>query len=430
MDASRHHVPPAPAQAGSAETAVPPPRGSLPHLMSHWMWWLPVVGGGALLGHFLRIGYTPTLAFADIGTVLGAMLVFMGLSALYAVVLLLAPLVVWKEWIDGGLLRAPPRRVGETRRMSDRAYRARSRRESRGRVAAPTPSQIRFDFGSGALPSFFTAGAVALVFYVAIFFLALHASPDLAASLSVGIFVFFLVIVVILTLCLDKAWLRRRLRVLRRLLPQWGLLLLSYLANWPILLLPFLLAGEPYLTHNLMFALAAALLLLFVHWFWFVTWRIDRNAVRWGRMVTISAVLLVSLLPVVALDASLKYFGLGMMSRVDVVLTPRGCVIARAAWPGAVCLPVRVSDASPRPPLAMSASAATSSAARHASGAAPGGEVLAYRLQGVDLLTRIGTHLYLAAPGGLHDASLPRFPVPAEDVLSWRRLPPPAPKKP
>jgi hypothetical protein len=84
-----------------------------------------------------------------------------------------------------------------------------------------------------------------------------------------------------------------------------------------------------------------------------------------------------------------------MMRRVDPVLSPRGCDIVQAAWPMRACMPDARSGAGAR------------------------------RLENVDVLTRIGSHFYVAVPGGMEDDRLPRAMIPAAEVLSWHRAPKP-----
>lgn len=135
----------------------------------------------------------------------------------------------------------------------------------------------------------------------------------------------------------------------------------------------------------------------FFHWMWFVTWRVKKPAIWLFRIVPFFFALIISGLPVVFLDATMNNFGLGMMRNIDLVLTPRGCEIAHAAWPERVCAPDHRGSAE------------------------------AYRLENIEVLTRIGGHYFIAAPGALDDETLPRFPIPADEVLSWRRHPPSEP---
>jgi hypothetical protein len=101
-------------------------------------------------------------------------------------------------------------------------------------------------------------------------------------------------------------------------------------------------------------------------------------------------------------DGALNAFGLGMMGRVDLVLSPRGCDIVHAAWPTRACTP----DARGR---------------------------AVQRLENVEVLTGIGSHFYVAVRGGNEDDALPRVMIPASEVLSCHRAPKPdasAPARP
>jgi len=160
-----------------------------------------------------------------------------------------------------------------------------------------------------------------------------------------------------------------------------------------MVILPFLKAGAEYLDREWLWALGILCVMPFVHWAWFVTWRVKKASIWAVRIVPLFFALAVSGLPIAFLDSTLNAFGLGMMRNVDLVLTARGCEIVHAAWPERVCAPDH-------------------------RGAAD-----AYRLENVEVLTRIGEHYFVAAPGALDDETLPRFPIPAGEVLSWRRHP-------
>ena len=109
------------------------------------------------------------------------------------------------------------------------------------------------------------------------------------------------------------------------------------------------------------------------------------------RLAVLGAVALYSGLPFLLVDATANTLGLGMMRHVDLVLTTRGCDIVHAGWPERVCAP------------------------DHREGVEMG------VLDDVEVLTRIGSQYYLAPPGGIDDAHLPRITVPASEVLGMVR---------
>lgn len=142
-----------------------------------------------------------------------------------------------------------------------------------------------------------------------------------------------------------------------------------------------------------------AISLLFVpllHFIWHATDRHERITTdkKLAKLLPIFMFITYSVLPLSIIDRAIDTFGLGMMRNIDLVLTPRGCEIAHAAWPECACAPDHRGSAE------------------------------AYRLENIEVLTRIGGHYFIAAPGALDDKRLPRFPIPADEVLSWRRRPP------
>jgi len=141
---------------------------------------------------------------------------------------------------------------------------------------------------------------------------------------------------------------------------------------------------------NVLAVLSAALILQ-LHWFSYVTLRMP-IAIR-SRFLGFGCLMVLTYaqLPMSVVDNAVQRFGLGNMRNVVLVTTRQGCEIAQAASPRLTCLPAQ----------------------------AKGG--YAYRLEKVDLLTRIGPQFLVAPPGGSTDRGLSRFTLPADQVLSWSR---------
>ena len=65
------------ADGAAGEGAMASPlRSTLAGISGDWKWIMPGGGGLLLLLHFWRIGFLPSLSFADLGAVLGAFVLF------------------------------------------------------------------------------------------------------------------------------------------------------------------------------------------------------------------------------------------------------------------------------------------------------------------------------------------------------------------
>lgn len=165
------------------------PRSVFAALFAHWKVLLPGAGALALLAHFWRIGYAPSLSFGDLGTVLGAMLLAFVLGVLVVFALFLAPLFFINQWAESGLLRGPPVPAADRERLSDRARRARERRTVRGkRSAEEDHPAFRGGFSSGSLLSFMTAGIASIATYILILFATYFIEPAYVAEVFVTVF--------------------------------------------------------------------------------------------------------------------------------------------------------------------------------------------------------------------------------------------------
>ena len=77
---------------------------------SDWKWLVPGGGGFLLLLHFWRIGFLPSLSFADLSAVLGAFVLFFVAGAIAFSVLLLLPVQVIAMWVSASIFLPPPRK--------------------------------------------------------------------------------------------------------------------------------------------------------------------------------------------------------------------------------------------------------------------------------------------------------------------------------
>lgn len=393
---NRAAMPPAPSTSDQSILSAASAKHGFGLILSHWALWLPSLGGALLVLHFWRIGYTPSLSLADIGTVLAAMLAFAAIGLVVFAGLLLLPVFFLSEWAEAGVMRGPPAPVPDHARPSDRARRARERRTARGkRPRNADHSVFRMDFSAGSMPSFVSAGVTSFAVYALLVVVAYESKLISVSTAVLAAFAPFAAIEMLLVMFANAACLRRRLRMLRRHRQQWLLLFVLYMGTWPMVLLPFLSMQASYLESRSFYFALALLLVPFLHWLWFVTLRANKPVLWLIKTSLIVMILLFTGLPKAATDVAMNTFGLGMLPHVNLVLTARGCDIAQAAWPQGACVPQRKQG------------------------------VEAYRLENVEVLTRIGAHVYVGAPGAMNDESLPRFPIPSGEVLSWRRMPPP-----
>ncbi len=370
-------------------------RGVFVVAFAHWKLWLPAVGGLSLLLHFWRIGYAPTLSFSDLGTVLGAMLLF-GVVALFSIVLVLVlPSALIAFWVSQNLLTPPPKQAakeGALERKGLRSY-VRSHPELGWSVSDKSPPS-RFETGS---LSWFLAAAF---WTCGLSFAIVYGGAQLQIPQTSRVFTTFFAIGLVSAastlFLLDMRFVRRRIPKLRHPNAQFLLISSMYIAFWPILLVVFDMMKTNMsglrgfiLTMSLAFA-------PLLHYMWHATHRHTRITTekKIAKLLPIPMFFAYTVMPLSIIDRALDTFGLGMMPNVDVVLTARGCEIVHAAWPERVCTPDHR------------------------------GAAEAYRLENIEVLTRIGGHYFVAAPGALDDKALPRFPIPADEVLSWRRRPP------
>ncbi len=358
-------------------------------------WLVPCLGGAMLLAHFMRIGYVPTLSLADLGVVLSALFLFALLALVGLVLALAVPAAMIGTLVNSHVLRAPRKYRGlPKKRKGLRSYRS----------AIDHPAVSKEDRAAHAknhvldmLPRFFGASILAALYLAGCILAMIKGYPAFGQRAMLGGFFLGMVTFLAITFVVDTSWGRWNLRRFRRTGAAWALLTLLYLGYWPlflyaVILLPINLDGW----FQWFFALLTALMLVFLHWIAYATRRAAMTFQLKLMLPSIFFVLVCSGLIWSAVDGAANRLGLGLMPNVQLTLTKKGCDIARAAMPEAICLP------------------------------APSSTADAYLLTPLDVLTRLGSDFYVTAPGGLRDDTRVRFLIPSAEVLSWKRLPKPA----
>ncbi|MFZ5638088.1 MAG: hypothetical protein ACOY82_16030 [Pseudomonadota bacterium] len=356
------------------------------------LWLAPSLAALMLLVHFWRVGHLPALSFSELGVVLAAFGLFVALGLAAALLLVLCPVWMLFSWTGYSLLPAPPKR---RRSAQTRQRRSLSRRALPVVEADAGPAKRRtfsMRIAPGGLGLFLMASATAVALSMA----ALLLIPPLLSSSWRGLPIGALFGVGLILPLVVEVWMQigvspRALRRMRRTLPQFLLLLSLYLFLWPawmVLLAWFDAFPESPTAWALsaMFALAAV---PWLHWMWYATMRGRGLIVIEVRVVTSVAILLYAGLATPLIDGAASAYGFGMLRKVDLLLSARGCAIVREALPGQVCVPAPASGD-------------------------PDARV--YRLRGVDVLTRIGADYVIAPAGGIDDRTLLRTTLPADEV--------------
>lgn len=378
-----------------SEVVATPLRSLLTWLGSDWKWLVPGGGGLLLLLHFWRIGFLPSLSFAELSAVLGAFVLFFVFGAIAFSVLLLLPVLVITAWVSASVFLPSPRKRAP--KDGDSAGEAVPRKSLRSPVSAQSRRGTSAAFGRvfswslrpGTFLSFATASSAAVAIYVALVLSAAQWKLNWIAGSYSLVFALSAMLVIFSSFFSDGDWMQQRLRKLRSPAGQWLLLFTLYLAVWPFLLFLFTKV-DGFDSTGPRFWISAISVLLgipFAHWLWYATLRAPKQKMMAPRLVLVGGVMLYSGLPVLLVDATANTLGLGMMRHVDLVLTTRGCDIVHAGWPERVCAP------------------------DHRDGVEMG------VLDDVEVLTRIGSQYYIAPPGGIADPRLPRLAIPASEVL-------------
>lgn len=354
------------------------------------LWLAPSLAALMLLVHFWRVGHLPMMSFSELGVVLGAFGLFVAMGLAVALLLILLPVYLLFSWTGASLLPAPPK--GQ-RRAHVLKRRSLSRRPLRLADAATSAAKRR-TFSSRIIPGsfgmFLLASATALFLSMtALLWLPQGWRSTVLLALWIGGFVVPLAIEVWKEIGISPRVLRR----MRRWWPQCLLLLSLYAFLWPswmVLLVWF--DAWPAPDSAVGWILPTLFALAFVpwlHWMWYATMRGQGVFVIEVRVVTGGAVLLYAGLMTPLIDGAASAYGFGMLQKVDLLLSARGCAIVREALPGQACAPSPASgDDTSR----------------------------VYRLLGVDVLTRIGADYVVAPAGGIRDRRLPRVVLPAGEV--------------
>ncbi|MCC4600592.1 hypothetical protein [Xanthomonas melonis] len=345
-------------------------------------WWVPCWGGGMVLTHFLRIGYVPSLSLGDLGVVLSAVALFGGLALLGFLALLVVPAWMIGLMVDQHLLPVPLRaKQNVTPRSALRSY---------YRHAQLKPGKRRKRV-LDRLPVFACAAVLAACYY-AVMLLCAHGGHGRVATY--GIVAGFCIGASGLTI-LAVAWdldrVRRLWPLLRKRRGTLALMLLLYLAFWPLAGFAVGYLAPPTAGADWMYLILSAVMVIMMHWAIYATHRAGFSQ----RLRVVGPAMLVALLYSGGLlgmvDVSVRKLGIGMLDGVQLQLTEQGCQIVKASWPEAACR-----RAQPSSPV--------------------------FVLPAVDIVTRLGSDFYVTQPGGLADESKPRLLIPASQILSWSRV--------
>jgi hypothetical protein len=361
------------------------------------LWLAPLLGSLMLLVHFWRVGYLPALSFSELGVVLGAFGLFVAMGLVAALLLVLFPVWMLFSWTAQSLLPAPPKGRSSAQVPKRRSLSRRPIPVVGSGASAAKRRTFSLKVAPGGLGLFLAASATA----VALSLVALLLIPPLLPSSWAGVAIMVLWLMGMTIPLAVEVWVQiglspRAMRRMRARLPQFALLLVLYLFLWPawmVLLASFDAWPETTTAWMLtaMFALAGV---PWMHWMWYATMRGRGVMVVEIRIVTSVVILLCAGLATPLLDGAASAYGFGMMRKVDLVLSARGCAIVKEALPGHACVPLPAKGDDDK---------------------------RVYRLHGVDVLTRIGASYVIAPAGGIDDRSLPRLAMPAEDVHALMR---------
>lgn len=345
-------------------------------------WWVPCWGGGMVLAHFLRIGYVPSLSLGDLGVVLSAVALFGAIALLGFLAVLALPAWVIGLMVNQHVLPVPLRpRQDDAPRKGLKSYYRRAQ-------IVPRLRQERI-FGSMWV---FAGAALTSATYYAVMLLFAHwgfgavATYGIFSGICIGA-----VVLMALTVAWDFDRVRRFWPMLRKRHNTFVLMLLMYLAFWPLAALAVSYVAPPVRRMDWFLLALSALMLVFAHWGVYVTHRIELSKRLRGFAPALVIVVIYSGALLGSVDVTVRKLGIGMLPSVQLQLTEQGCQIVKATWREARC-----------------------------ERAQPGSNV--YVLSSVDVLTRLGSDFYVSPPGGLSDEHKPRFLIPASQVLSWSRV--------
>ncbi|TXH68535.1 MAG: hypothetical protein E6Q88_09905 [Lysobacteraceae bacterium] len=351
-------------------------------------WLATPLAGLMLLAHFWRVGHLPALSFSELGVVLAAFGLFVVMGLAVALLLILLPVYMLFSSTEHSLMPAPPK---QRRPAQGPKRRSLSRRplpivESDATVAKRRTFSLKV--APGAFGLFVATSVTAVALSMAALLLM---PPEWRVSSIMGLWWFGLLLPFAVEMWAQIGLSARALRRMRRVLPQFVLMLALYLFLWPawIVLLTWFDAWPESVLGWVVTAMVALLWAPWMHWLWYATMRRRGAIVTEVRVVTSIVVLLYAGLATPLIDGAASAYGFGMLRKVDLLLSARGCAIVRVALPGQACIPAPT----------------------------PGDAALRmYRLRGVDVLTRIGAHYVIAPAGGIDDRSLLRVTLPADEV--------------
>jgi hypothetical protein len=353
------------------------------------LWLAPLLGGLMLLVHFWRVGYLPALSFSELGVVLGAFGLFVAMGLVAALLLVLFPVAALFWWTASSLLPPPPKANQDDPVRRATLSRRRGVRPQKDAAVRRTFSlKVRTGM-AGMLAA--AAGIAYAMTLCALVYVPQLLAPRWGGSIVLALFSLGSIVLLAAAMIADTRWSMRHLRTLRRPILQFCLLLSLYLFLWPAWLW-FLLTFDAFPSSPLgwiKLTMAALLIIPMVHWLWYATMRGLRGRVNLVRAVSAVFVLAYAGLAQPLLDGAASAYGFGMMHKVDLVLSARGCAIVKEALPGQACEPVPAKGDDDR---------------------------RVYRLRGVDVLTCIGADYVIAPAGGIDDRALPRLALPADEV--------------
>lgn len=325
-------------------------------------WWGSLFGGVLLFLHFFNIGYLPRF---DIPSVLGVLAGVAGLGLILMLLItaiLLLPGAAASFFAESGAIPVVPVR-GERESLTEE-------------------ERVGKRYALGALG--LGAGIAAVLIAMVVLLGWLPALPWMIVFSAA-----FLLVVLLYSLAKKRlAWAAR----------FWWQVMFHTIAYvfwwmWSALLLAFepgamTAMGDTWVSLFLL-AITALLIHATVYGSKGEPWKL-RAAVVGGLMIYAA---LSSGLAASSLNTLVRHLRLGLIEGAHLTVTSEGCAIVRAADANVTCS--KVSAAS-----------------------------TLYRIDGVDVVTRVGADTLLSVSGGLKDPSLPRFTLPNEEVRSvgFRRV--------
>jgi hypothetical protein len=312
------------AAAGGGEDGERPEKRSVPPMPLWRMlrqtfgvdlkWLVPCWGGGMVLAHFLRIGYVPSLSLGDLGVVLSAVALFGAMALLGFLVVLALPAWVIGMLVNQHVLPVPlrPRREGAPRKGLRSYYR-------RTRIA-PRPRQERI-FGS--MWVFAGAALTSAAYYAVLLLCGYWGFGDVTTyGIIIGICIGAFALMA-LTVVWDFNRVRRFWPMLRKRRSTFVLMLLLYLAFWPLAAFAVNYVAPPVRWMDWFLLALSALMLIFAHWAVYVTHRIELSKRLRGLAPALLILVIYSGALLGSVDVTVRKLGIGMLPGVQLQLTER-----------------------------------------------------------------------------------------------------------